>query len=123
MTLSEEVLLAHPLKLRAIASARIKNDRIDSEVLAHLLRANLIPAAHAPSRDIRALRRVLRQRMFNNLGQFYSRPYWRLISEQLVHYNQHLVGSVSGTHVFRGLKSSATSRRNCALAADFLFRR
>jgi transposase len=61
---SEEVLLAHPLKVRAIASARIKNDRIDSEVLAHLLRANLIPAAHAPSREIRALRRVLRQRMF-----------------------------------------------------------
>ncbi len=62
--LSEEVLLAHPLKVRAIASARIKNDRIDSEVLAHLLRANLIPAAHAPSKEIRALRRVLRQRMF-----------------------------------------------------------
>jgi transposase len=61
---SEEVLLAHPLKVRAIASARIKNDGIDSEILAHLLRANLIPAAHAPSREIRALRRVLRQRMF-----------------------------------------------------------
>jgi transposase len=61
---SEEVLLAHPLKVRAIASARIKNDRIDSEVLAHLLRTNLIPEAHAPSREIRALRRVLRQRMF-----------------------------------------------------------
>jgi transposase len=62
--MSEEVLLAHPLKVKAIASARIKNDRIDSEVLAHLLRANLIPTAHAPSREIRALRRVLRQRMF-----------------------------------------------------------
>ncbi len=62
--LSEEVLLAHPLKVRGIASARIKNDRIDAEVLAHLLRADLIPTAHAPSREIRALRRVLRQRMF-----------------------------------------------------------
>jgi len=62
--MSEEVLLAHPLKVRAIASARIKNDRIDSDVLAHLLRANLIPATHAPSREIRALRPVLRQRMF-----------------------------------------------------------
>ena len=62
--LSEEVVLAHPLKVRAIASAHIKNDRIDSEVLAHLLRADLIPTAHAPSREIRALRRVLRQRMF-----------------------------------------------------------
>ena len=31
-----EVKLSHPLKTKAIASARIKNDKIDSKVLAHL---------------------------------------------------------------------------------------
>lgn len=36
--MSKDVLLAHPLKVRAIASAPIANDRIDSEVIAHLLR-------------------------------------------------------------------------------------
>ena len=61
---ADEVVLAHPLKVRAIADARIKTDAIDSETLAHLLRANLIPEAYAPSREIRAVKRVLRQRMF-----------------------------------------------------------
>lgn len=61
---AEEVLLAHPLKVRAIADARIKNDRLDSEMLAHLLRADLIPEAYAPSKEVRARKRVLRQRMF-----------------------------------------------------------
>ena len=62
--IADEVVLAHPLKVRAIAEARIKTDKIDSETLAHLLRANLIPAAYAPSGQVRARKRVLRQRMF-----------------------------------------------------------
>ena len=61
---AKSVVLAHPAKVRAIAEARVKTDKIDSETLAHLLRADLIPAAYAPSRDIRAIKRVLRQRMF-----------------------------------------------------------
>ncbi len=32
--------------------------------MAHLLRADLIPPAYAPSKEIRAIKRVLRQRMF-----------------------------------------------------------
>jgi len=60
----EEVVLAHPVKVKAIAEARIKNDRIDSATLAHLLRADLIPEAYACSADLRSLKRVLRQRMF-----------------------------------------------------------
>ena len=61
---ADEVLLAHPLKVRAIADAKIKTDRLDSEMLAHLLRADLIPEAYAPSKEVRAKKRVLRQRMF-----------------------------------------------------------
>lgn len=61
---ADEVVLAHPLKVRAIAEARIKTDKIDSETLAHLLRADLIPEAYAPSSDVRAKKRVLRQRLF-----------------------------------------------------------
>lgn len=62
--IADEVLLAHPQKVRAIADARIKNDTIDSGTLAHLLRANLIPEAYACSKETRAVKRVLRQRMF-----------------------------------------------------------
>lgn len=61
---ADEVILAHPTKVRAIAEGRIKSDTIDSETLAHLLRADLIPAAYAPSKETRAVKRVLRQRMF-----------------------------------------------------------
>ena len=35
--------LAHPLRTRAIASARVKTDAIDAKTLAHLLRAGLLP--------------------------------------------------------------------------------
>jgi len=62
--LVDEVILAHPAKVKAIADARIKTDTIDSETLAHLLRGNLIPQAYAPSKNVRAIKRVLRQRMF-----------------------------------------------------------
>ncbi len=62
--IADSVVLAHPLKVRAIADARIKTDSIDSHTLAHLLRADLIPPAYAPSRQTRSIKRVLRQRMF-----------------------------------------------------------
>jgi len=59
-----EVTLAHPLKLRMIAEASVKTDKIDATLLAHLLRANLIPRAHVSSRPARLIRRLLRHRIF-----------------------------------------------------------
>ena len=59
-----EVVLAHPLKVRAIASARIKTDRIDATTLAHLLRADLIPRAWIPPRPVRDWRELVRHRAF-----------------------------------------------------------
>jgi len=41
----DAVYLAHPLKVRVIADARIKTDRIDSRILAPLLRCDLLPTA------------------------------------------------------------------------------
>src|SRR2546428_8022776 len=41
--IADEVVLAHPGKVRAIADARIKTDKIEAETLAQLLRAELIP--------------------------------------------------------------------------------
>ncbi len=45
--------MAHPLKTRLIAEARLKTYSIDSGTLAHLLRAALIPQAYAPSAETR----------------------------------------------------------------------
>ena len=55
--------MAHPLKVRAIASARIKTDEIDSRILAHLLRTNLIPESYMPPDDIVDLRNLVRYRV------------------------------------------------------------
>jgi transposase len=59
-----EVQLAHPLKVRAIAEAKVKTDKVDAETLAQLLRANLIPRSWIPSRDVRNLRQLVRQRAY-----------------------------------------------------------
>jgi len=60
----DDVVLAHPLKVKAIADAKIKTDKIDATVLAHLLRADLVPEAWAPGEKARELRIALRERMF-----------------------------------------------------------
>lgn len=58
----DRVELAHPKQVRAIATARIKTDRIDATILAHLARTNLLPTAYAAPLPIRELRDSTRHR-------------------------------------------------------------
>jgi transposase len=58
-----QVVLANPLKTKAIASARIKSDKVDAKILAHLLRADLIPESYVPSREMREIRSLVRHRL------------------------------------------------------------
>jgi transposase len=58
----KELKVAHPLKTRLIAEARIKTDTIDADALAHLLRADLIPEAYAPEFETRDKKNLLRYR-------------------------------------------------------------
>ncbi|MFN4227737.1 MAG: transposase [Candidatus Ratteibacteria bacterium] len=44
--IAEEVKLAHPPKTRLIAEARIKTDKIDSKILADLLRTDYLPTCY-----------------------------------------------------------------------------
>ena len=55
-----ELQLAHPLRTKAIASARVKTDAVDARTLAQLLRADLLPEAYVAPRELRDL---LRQRV------------------------------------------------------------
>jgi transposase len=48
-----DVVLAHPLKTRAIAESRIKTNKVSSAILAHLLRPDLLPSSYIPSRQRR----------------------------------------------------------------------
>ena len=56
------VCLANPLQVKAIASAKIKNDKVDSEILAKLLKADLIPESYVPPKIVRELRSLVRHR-------------------------------------------------------------
>lgn len=60
--LGVDVTVAHALKVKAIASAKIKTDKIDAKTLAELLNANLIPEVHVPSKEVRRQKDILRQR-------------------------------------------------------------
>src|SRR5207248_5280532 len=57
-----ELHLSHPLRTKAIASARVKTDAVDAKTLAHLLRTDLLPEAYIPPRELRDLRDPLRHR-------------------------------------------------------------
>ena len=54
--------LVHPLRCKAIASARLKNDKVDAAILGQLLRADLLPEAWIAPPEVRQLRALLRHR-------------------------------------------------------------
>ena len=58
-----ELHLAHPLRTKAIAAARVKTDAVDARTLAQLLRADLLPEAYIAPRELRDLRDLLRHRV------------------------------------------------------------
>jgi len=57
-----EVVLAHPLQLRAIVAGRAKTDKLDAALLAKLLRARLIPESYVPPASYQHLRDLTRGR-------------------------------------------------------------
>jgi transposase len=57
-----ELHLAHPLRTKAIAAARVKTDAVDARTLAHLLRCDLLAEAYVAPRELRDLRDLLRHR-------------------------------------------------------------
>ena len=57
-------VLGHALYMKAIHGAKTKNDRIDSQKIALLLRAGMIPMAYVYPADMRSTRDLLRRRMY-----------------------------------------------------------
>src|SRR5207253_3687562 len=55
--------LVHPSRCQAIASARLKNDKVDAAILARLLRADLLPEAWIAPPAVRQLRALPRHRV------------------------------------------------------------
>lgn len=63
----EKMVLVHPARVKAIADAKLKNDRVDSETLAHLSRCDLLPEAWMADEATRQARQRVRLRVA--LGQ------------------------------------------------------
>ena len=57
-----EVFLSHPKQTKAIASARLKSDKVDALMLAKLLKADLLPTVWIPPENQRHLRELLTHR-------------------------------------------------------------
>src|ERR1051326_8819996 len=60
--LAQELKVAHPAMLKAIAASKKKNDKVDARKIADLLRCDLLPECYMAPSAIRNLRRVLRYR-------------------------------------------------------------
>src|ERR1041385_4172639 len=52
-----KVVIANPLQVRAIAHARVKTDKIDAGILAHLHASGFLPTVWMPDPNTEALRR------------------------------------------------------------------
>ena len=64
------VLLAHPQRLRALTLRRSKTDRLDSQLLAQLLRLDQIPLAYVPAPRFQTIRELTRHRgRFTHFGE------------------------------------------------------
>ena len=61
------LVMVHPQRVKAIASARLKNDKVDSETLAQLSRADLLPEAWMANQRTQQVRLLTRLRI--SLGQ------------------------------------------------------
>jgi transposase len=56
------IVVANPLRTRAIAEAKVKTDKIDAEALAQLLRCDYLPAVWQPDQETQQLRELSAQR-------------------------------------------------------------
>ena len=74
--------MVHPLRCKAIASARLKNDKVDAAILAQLLRADLLPEAWIAPQPVRQLRAQLRHRAWSGSAPSCATgsTRWQLIS-------------------------------------------
>ena len=64
---ADKLVMVHPQRVKAIASARLKNDKVDSATLAHLSRADLLPEAWMANQGTQQMRLLTRLRI--TLGQ------------------------------------------------------
>jgi len=61
--ITDNITVAHPLKTKIIGESRIKTDKIDSEALAYMLKAEMLPGVYIPTRISMENKLLLRSRI------------------------------------------------------------
>lgn len=106
-----DMTLANPLQVKAIASARIKTDKIDAETLAHLLRANLVPASYVPPQQVRDERQVARLRSsLVNIRTEVKNKIHAILARHGINYEMSDLFGKSGMEYLQTLELPAASR-------------
>jgi transposase len=85
--LVERVVVANPIKVKQIATARVKTDVRDTLILARLLAANLVPDVWVPPGHVREMRQLLSQR--RQLVETHTQIVNRMHSVAHRHHLQH----------------------------------
>ena len=119
-----ELHLAHPLRTKAIASARVKTDSVDALTLAHLLRTDLLPEAYIAPRELRDLRDLLRHRVaLTQMRSALKNRVHALIARQGVRHEQTDLFGKAGFEFLSELELREPPRRRLdsllALICDF----
>jgi transposase len=119
-----ELHLAHPLRTKAIASARVKTDSVDALTLAHLLRTDLLPEAYIAPRELRDLRDLLRHRVaLTHMRSALKNRVHALIARQGIRHEHTDLFGKAGLLFLSGLELGEPPRRRLgsllALIADF----
>jgi hypothetical protein len=100
------------LKTRVIAEAKIKTDRVDSEILAQLLRTSFLPCAYVPTRRIRDFHAIVRYRAAVNKARIDVKNWVHslLLTKHGIHHGFSDLFGKRGMEFFRGPKLSETDK-------------
>jgi transposase len=90
--------LGHAAYMKAIARNKQKNDPLDAESIAHLMRSNLFPQAYSYPGEMRAVRDLLRRRhrLVRHRSEAYTHVQLLLRQQGICEFRGRDVKSVSG---------------------------
>lgn len=106
-----KVVIGNPVRIRAIAEAKIKTDKVDAQVLAQLLRCDYLPEVWQPDNATQELRELANYRA--NLVSDRTRAKNRirsLLAQRLIHPPMEALFSGAGSAWLREVKLSRADR-------------
>ena len=91
------VVVADPAQVKAIASARIKTDKVDAHILAQLLRLDFLPEVELPTRETWALRQIYTHRhQLRRQSVIAKNSIHALLNRSLIRYDDGLLFTQKG---------------------------